>query len=62
MVSLRGVKRSQTARCCLSCKGARAVHSNNHALFIANSATIASQTDPVSPVYMASTSQTANRE
>ena len=32
----------------------------NHMLFIANSTTVASQTNPASPVYMASTSQTAS--
>ena len=32
----------------------------NHMLFIANSTTVASQTNPVSPVYMGSTSQTAS--
>ena len=31
----------------------------NHMLFIANSTTVASQTNPVSPVYKASTSHTA---
>ena len=32
----------------------------DHMLFIANGTTVASQTNPVSPVYMASTSQTAS--
>ena len=32
----------------------------NHMLLITNSTTVASQTNPVSPVHMASTSQTAN--
>ena len=32
----------------------------NHMLFIANSTAVASQTHPVSPVYMASASQTAS--
>ena len=54
MVSVLGVKRS--ACCCL--KGAKAVQ--NHMPFIANSTTVASQTNPASPVYMASTSQTAS--
>ena len=32
----------------------------NHMLLIANTTTVASQTDPISPAHMASTSQTAN--
>ena len=32
----------------------------NHMLFITNSTTVASQTNPVSPVHMASTCQTAS--
>ena len=32
----------------------------NHMLLIANTTTVASQTDPVSPAHMASTSQTAS--
>ena len=32
----------------------------NHMLLIANTTTVASQTDPISPAHMASTSQTAS--
>ena len=53
MVPVRGVKRF--ACCCL--KGDKAVHLKTAMLFIANSTTVASQANPVSPVYMASTRQ-----
>ena len=54
MVPVRGVNRS--ACCCL--KGARAVRTllytlKNHMLLIANTTTVASQTDPISPAHNA---------
>ena len=50
MVPVRGVK--GPACCCL--KG----EFENHMLFVANSTTVASQANPVSPVYMASNDRT----
>ena len=41
-------------------QGSQSSTLENHMLFIANSTTAASQTNPVSPVYMASTNQTAS--
>ena len=55
MVSVRGVNRSA----CRCLKGVKAVQSKI-ICFIANNATVANHTNPVSPVYIASTSQTAS--
>ena len=57
---LHGVSRRREQVCMLLPQGSQSSTLENHMLFIANSTTVASQTNPVSPVYMASTSQTAS--